>query len=67
MMTKLVTCYKDVNEHDRHCNGNNGAHVQGGRQLDLPECVLVDDSNQMWRPVLESAWHEHSSLPGCQP
>ena len=32
---KLVTCYKDVSEHYRDCNGNCSAHVQGRRQLDL--------------------------------
>ena len=34
---KLVTCYKDVSEHYRDCNGNStsSAHVQGRRQLDL--------------------------------
>ena len=26
---KLVTCYKDVSEHDSDCNGNSSAHVQG--------------------------------------
>ena len=31
----LVTCYKDVSEHYRDCNGNSSAHVQGRRQLDL--------------------------------
>ena len=38
-----------------HCNGNSGAHVQGGRQLDLAGWVPVDDSIQVWRPILESA------------
>ena len=32
---KLVTCYKDVSEHYRDCNGNSSAHVQGRRQLVL--------------------------------
>ena len=32
---KLVTRYKDVSEHNRDCNGNSSAHVQGRRQLDL--------------------------------
>ena len=32
---KLVTGYKDVSEHNRDCNGNSSAHVQGRRQLDL--------------------------------
>ena len=32
---KHVTCYKDVSEHHRDCNGNSSAHVQGRRQLDL--------------------------------
>ena len=31
---KLVTCYKDVKEHYRACNGNSSAHVQGRQQLD---------------------------------
>ena len=34
-MMKGVTCYKDASEHDGYCNGNSGAHVQGGGQLDL--------------------------------
>ena len=42
-----------------HCNGNSGAHVQGGRQLDLAGCVPVDDLIKVWRPVVESAWHEY--------
>ena len=38
-----------------------------GWQLNLlGACVPVDTSIQVWRPVVESAWHEHSSLPGCQ-
>ena len=37
-----------------YCNGNSGAHVQGGRQLDLTS--TIDDSIQVWRPVVESAW-----------
>ena len=32
---KLVTRYKDVSEHNRDCNGNSSARVQGRRQLDL--------------------------------
>ena len=31
VVMKGVTCYKDASEHD----GNSGAHVQGGGQLDL--------------------------------
>ena len=30
-----------------HCNGNSGAHVRGGRQLDLAGCVQEDDSIQV--------------------
>ena len=47
-----------------YCNGNSGAHVQDRGQLNLAGCVPVYDSIQVWWPVLESAWHEHSSLPG---
>ena len=32
---ELITRYKDVSEHNRDCNGNSSAHVQGRRQLDL--------------------------------
>ena len=61
-----------------HCNRKSGAHVQAGWQLDFAGCVPVDDSIQVWRHVVESAWHagwlslpvsvwlEHSSLPGGQ-
>ena len=35
VVMKGVTCYKDASEHDRYCNGNSGAHVQGGGQLDV--------------------------------
>ena len=45
----------------RHCNEKGGAHVEDGRQLDCAGCVLVDTSIQVLRPVVESAWHEHSS------
>ena len=44
----------------RHCNGKSGTHVEDGRQLDCAGCVLVDTSIQVWRHVVESAWHEHS-------
>ena len=50
---------QNASEHNWHCNGNSCAYVQGG-------CVLVDDSIEVWGPVVESAWHRHSSLPGCQ-
>ena len=55
MMTKLVT--KVCESMTGRCNGNSGGHVQGGGQLDLAGWVPVDDSIQVWRPVLESAWH----------
>ena len=45
----------------RHCNGKSGAHVEDERQLDCAGSVIVDTSIQVWRPVVESAWHEHSS------
>ena len=48
-----------------HSNGYSGAHVDG-RCMDSVGCVPVDDSIQVWIPVVESAWHEHSSSPGCQ-
>ena len=32
---KGVTCYKDASEHDRVLQGDSGAHVQGGGQLDV--------------------------------
>ena len=32
---KLITCYKDVSEHYRDCNGNSSAHAQCRRHLDL--------------------------------
>ena len=35
VVMKGVTCYKDASEHDGYCNGNSGAHVQGGGQLDV--------------------------------
>ena len=34
--------------------------------MDSVGCVPVDDSIQVWIPVVKSAWHEHSSSPGCQ-
>ena len=51
---KIATRYKDVSEHNRDCNGNNSAHVQGRRQLDLvisglstviqhlPACIMIN-------------------------
>ena len=30
---QLVTRYKDASEHNRDCNGNSSAHVQGRRQV----------------------------------
>ena len=69
MMTKhvmkSVTCDKDVSEHDRALQWEQWCQCEW--QLDSVGCVLVDDSIQVWRPVVESAWHEHSSSPGCQP
>ena len=50
-----------------HCNGNTGAHVQVGWQLDLAGEVPVDDSIRVSRPVVESVWLEQSSSPGCRP
>ena len=35
-----------------HSNGNSDAHFQGGWQLDLAGCAPVDDSIQVWRPVV---------------
>ena len=59
MMAKLVMT--SATGMTRHCNGNSGTHVQDGRQLDCAGCVPVDNSIQLWRPVVESSWHEHSS------
>ena len=43
----------------RHCNGYSGTRVEARRQLDCAGCILVDDSIEVWRPVVESAWHDH--------
>ena len=47
--------------HDQALQWESSAHVKDGRQLDSAGCVLVDNSIQVWRPLVESAWHEHSS------
>ena len=39
---KLVTRYKDASEHNRDCNWNSSAHVQGRRQLDLVEVYVIN-------------------------
>ena len=31
----------------RHCNGNSGAHVENGGQLDCAGCMPVDNSIQV--------------------
>ena len=41
---KPVTCYKDVSEHYRDCNGNISVHVQDRRQLDLVVLLSGDRS-----------------------
>ena len=59
VVMKGVTCYKDASEHDRYCNGNSGAHACP--RWRTARCDQLDDSIQVWRPVVESAWCELSS------
>ena len=56
----------------RHCDEKSVAHVQDGRQLDCAGCVPVDNSIQVWTPVVESVWrapphYAFSLTPGDSP
>ena len=64
VVMKGVTCFKDASEHDWV--------LQWEQWCPCPNCRAarfdqLDDSIQVWRPVVESAWSEHSSSPGCYP
>ena len=61
VVMKGVTCYKDASEHDRVLQWEQWCPCPRWRAARFDQ---LDDSIQMWRPVVESAWCEHSS-PGC--
>ena len=64
---KGVTCYKDASERDRVLQWEQWCPCPRWR---VARCDQLDDSIQVWRPAVESAWCELSSslwglsLPG---
>ena len=54
---KLVTWYKTVSEHNRDCNGNSSAHVQGRQQLDL---VLLLSGQHLPIMIMYCSPHAHA-------
>ena len=57
---KGVTCYKDASEHDWVLQWEQWCPCPRWRAA---RCDQLDDSIQVWRPVVESAWFELSSSP----
>ena len=57
---KGVTCYKDASEHDWVLQWEQWCPCPRWRAA---RCDQLDDSIQVWRPVVESAWCELSSSP----
>ena len=60
VVMKGVTCYKDASEHDRVLQWEQWCSCPRWRAA---KCDQLDDSIQVWRPVVESAWCELSSSP----
>ena len=60
VVMKSVTCYKDASEHDRVLQWEQWCSCPRWRAA---RCDQLDDSIQVWRPVVESAWCELSSSP----
>ena len=63
VVMKGVTCYKDASDHDRVLQWEQWCLCPRWRTA---RCDQLDDSIQVWRPVVESAWCELSSSPQDQ-
>ena len=60
VVMKGVTSYKDASERDRVLQWEQWCPCPRWR---VARCDQLDDSIQVWRPVVESAWWELSSSP----